>query len=160
MHGDFGYRWPQVFCIHARRRLLRQTPPQRRERHQHMGRDTPLTPVKRLLDQLLPHANAHEIHRELRFTPHTARPGAWRKTLGAARGPQVSVVALRLEPANPHARRGMTAQSPVGPERLALAAPPRATVIRCLRPDGDRFCLRHTSDPKAQPIRLRHCPVF
>ena len=49
---------------------------------------------------------------------------------------------------------------PVGATRHSLDAPPRSTVIRCLRPDGDIFYLRHTPDPKLKPIVLLHCPVF
>ena len=53
------------------------------------------------------------------------------------------------------------AKSPVGLQRLARAAPPRATVIRCLRPDGDlSFHLRPAPELNVQPILRRHCPVF
>jgi hypothetical protein len=43
---------------------------------------------------------------------------------------------------------------------LTIAASPRSTVLRCLRPDGDVFYLRDAPDPKAKPIVLLHCPVF
>jgi hypothetical protein len=33
-------------------------------------------------------------------------------------------------------------------------------VIRCLRPDGDIYYLRHAPDQKAKPSVLLHCPVF
>ena len=49
---------------------------------------------------------------------------------------------------------------PVGDQRHAINAPPRSTVIRCLRPDGDTFYLRHAPDPMAKPIVLLHVPVF
>ena len=39
-------------------------------------------------------------------------------------------------------------------------APANSTVIRCLRPDGDIFYLRHAPNPKAKPFVLLHCPVF
>jgi hypothetical protein len=41
-----------------------------------------------------------------------------------------------------------------------MDAPPRSTVIRCLRPDGDLYYLRHAPDLKAKPIVLLHGPVF
>ena len=58
------------------------------------------------------------------------------------------------------ARVGDVAKSPAGLQRLAIAAAPRATVIRCLRPDGDLYCLRHPPDPKTKPVILLHCPAF
>ena len=52
------------------------------------------------------------------------------------------------------------AKSPAGLQRLAVAAAPRATVIRCLRSDGDLDYLRHPPDPKTKPVILLHCPAF
>ena len=50
---------------------------------------------------------------------------------------------------------------PAGSQHQATDAPPRSTVIRCLRPDGDIDYLRHASNPKAKPLLLLlHCPVF
>ena len=113
-----------------------------------------------LLDQLLPHANQHEIHRELGATPDAARQQAL-----AENRPQ-----LRPVPSCPwwpfvwsqqtRVRVGDDGKVPVGPHRQSIDAPPRATVIRCLRPDGDLYYLRHAPDPKAKPIVLLHCPVF
>ena len=113
-----------------------------------------------LLDQLLPHVNQHEIHRELGATPHTAR--------GQALAEKRSV--LRPVPACPwwpyvwsqqtRVRVGDDGKVPVGLQRQRITAPPRSTVIRCLRPDGDVFYLRYPPDPKAKPIVLLHCPVF
>ena len=119
-----------------------------------------LVGANRLLDQLLTHANQHEIHRELGTTPHAAR--------AQALADKHSV--LRLAPPDPwwpfvwsqqtRVRVGDDGKVPVGSQRQALDAPPRATVIRCLRPDGDIYYLRHAPDPKTKPIVLLHCPVF
>jgi hypothetical protein len=113
-----------------------------------------------LLQQLLAHANEHEIHRELGTPPHAARNQA------LAQNGSV----LRRAPACPwwpyvwslrtHVRVGDDGKVPVGPHRLPIAAPPRSTVLRCLRYDGDVFYLRHGPDPKAKPALLLHCPVF
>ena len=113
-----------------------------------------------LLAQLLAHANEHEIHRELGTTPQAA----FSQALAEKRS------ALRPAPACPwwpyvwsqqtRVRVGDDGKVPVGPHRLAIAASPRSTVLRCLRPDGDVFYLRDAPDPKAKPIVLLHCPIF
>jgi len=113
-----------------------------------------------LLDQLLPHANQHEIHRELGTTPHAARDLALSEKRSV----------LRPVPACPwwpyvwsqrtHVRVGDDGKVPVHNQRHSIAAPPRSTVVRCLRPDGDLFYLHQAPDPKAQPLVLLHCPVF
>jgi hypothetical protein len=112
------------------------------------------------LDQLLVHANHHEIHRELGATPQAARTQALAENRSV----------LRPVPACPwwpfvwsqqtRVRVGDEGPVPVGAQRPALAAPPRATVIRCLRPDGDSFYLRYAPAPQTQPFVLLHCPVF
>ncbi len=116
--------------------------------------------ANRLLDQLLPHVNQHEIHRELGTTPHAARQQALAEKRSA----------LQPVPACPwwpfvwsqqtRVRVGDDGKVPAGPHRHRLDAPPRSTVIRCLRPDGDLYYLRHAPDRKAKPIVLLHCPVF
>ena len=116
--------------------------------------------ANRLLDQLLPHVNQHEVHRELGITPEAARQ--------QARAQKRSV--LRPVPACPwwpfvwsqlhRTRVGDDGKVPVGSQRMSIDAPPRSTVVRCLRPDGDSYYLRNAPDPKAQPIVLLHCPVF
>ena len=113
-----------------------------------------------LLDQLLPHANEHEIHRELGITPHAARQQALAEKRSV----------LRPVPACPWwpfiwsqrtpVRVGDDGKVPVGAQRQTVDAPPRSTVIRCLRPDGDIYYLRHVPDPAAKPVVLLHCPVF
>lgn len=113
-----------------------------------------------LLDQLLPHANQHEIHRELGTTPHAARQQALAENRSV----------LRPAPACPwwpfvwsqqtRVRVGDDGKVPVGTQRQSVDAPPRSTVIRCLRPDGDIYYLRHAPDPNPKPLVLLHCPVF
>jgi len=116
--------------------------------------------ANRLLDQLLPHVNQHEIHRELGTTPHKARQQALAQ--------QHSV--LRPAPACPwwpfvwsqqtRVRVGDDGKVPVATQRQSVNAPPRSTVVRCLRPDGDIYYLRQAPDPKTKPVVLLHCPVF
>ena len=116
--------------------------------------------ANQLLDQLVAHANAHEIHRELGTTPLAAHD--------QARAENRSV--LRPVPPCPwwpfvwseHARVrvGDDGKVPVGIQRHSLDVPPRTLVTRCLRPDGDIYYLRHDPDPKTKPEILLHCPVF
>ena len=116
--------------------------------------------ANRLLDQLLPHVNQQEIHRELGTTPAAARQ--------KARTEKRSV--LRPVPACPwwpfvwsqrtRVRVGDDGKVPAGSQRLSIDAPPRSTVVHCLRPDGDIYYLRHAPDLKAKPLLLLHCPVF
>jgi hypothetical protein len=116
--------------------------------------------ANRLLDQLLPHANTHEIHRELGTPPQTA----WNRALTEKRS------VLRPAPACPwwpyvwslqtRVRIGDDGKVPVGGQRLSIDAPPRSTVWRCLRPDGDIYYLRHAPNPFNKPMVLLHCPVF
>jgi hypothetical protein len=113
-----------------------------------------------LLQQLLAHANEHEIHRELATTPQTAR--------GQALADNRSV--LRPAPACPwwpyiwslqtRLRVGDDGKVPLGPHRMTIGAPPRSSVLRCQRYDGDVFYLRHAPDPNAKPSLLLHCPAF
>ena len=116
--------------------------------------------ANRLLDQLLPHANQYEIHRELGPTPQAARDLALSENRSV----------LRPTPACPwwpfvwsqqtRIRVDDDGTVPVGTQRQSIDAPPRTTVIRCLRPDGDIYYLRHAPNPKAKPEVLLHCPVF
>jgi hypothetical protein len=119
-----------------------------------------LGPANQLLDQLLPHANANELHRELGVTPQVARDQALAERKSV----------LRPAPACPwwpfvfsqqtRVRVGDDGKVPIGHLRSAIDAPPRSTVIRCLRPDGDIYFLRSAPDPKKQPLVLLHHPVF
>jgi len=113
-----------------------------------------------LLQELLAHANEHEIHRELGTTPQAARSQALadnhsvlRRTPPCPWWPYIWSQQTRV-------RVGDDGKVPVGPHRLPIAAPPRSTVLRCLRPDGDLFYLRSAPDPQSKPILLLHCPVF
>jgi hypothetical protein len=113
-----------------------------------------------LLQQLLSHANEHEVHRELGTTPQTARNQALAQTRSVLRRlpacpwwPYVWSLQTRV-------RVGDDGKVPLGPHRLPIAAQPRSTVWRCQRPDGDVFYLRHAPDPAAKPAVLLHCPVF
>ncbi len=113
-----------------------------------------------LLDQLVPHANQHEIHRELGQTPHQALQQALAQKRSVIRpAPKCPWWPFVWSLQTP-VRVGDDGQVPVATLRQRIDAPPRATVIRCLRPDGDLFYLRHSPDPKTKPIILLHCPVF
>jgi hypothetical protein len=119
-----------------------------------------LTGANQLLDQLLTHANQHEIHRELGTTPLSAYQQALAQKHSV----------LRPAPACPwwpfvwsqqsRVRVGDDGKVPVGPQRQSIDAPPRTTVIRCLRPDGDIYYLRLAPNPNAKPVVLLHCPIF
>jgi len=113
-----------------------------------------------LFDQLVPHANQPEIHRELGQTPLQAHQQALSENRSALRPappcpwwPCVWSQQTRL-------RVGDDAKVPVGAQRHPIDASPRSTVIRCLRPDGDIYYLRHAPDPNAKPLVLLHCPAF
>ena len=116
--------------------------------------------ANQLLDQLLPHVNRNENHRELGTTPHRAREQA----LAEKRSVMRPVPACPWWPfvwsQQTRVRVGDDGKVPVGTQRLRLDAPPRSTVIRCLRPDGDIYFLRHQPAPTSKPIILLHCPVF
>lgn len=113
-----------------------------------------------LLDQLLPHVNQQEIHRELGATPHQVRQHALAHNRSVLRPlptcpwwPYVWSQPTRV-------RVGEDGKVPVDPTRQRIDAPPRSTLIRCLRPDGDIFYLRHPPEKHTKPIVLLHCPVF
>jgi hypothetical protein len=119
-----------------------------------------LTGANQLLDQLVPHANQHEVHRELGCPPRQAH----RQALAEGR------TQIRSAPPCPwwpyvwsqqtRVRVGDDGTVPAGAQRHPIDAPPRSTVIRCLRPDGDTCYLRHAPDLKTNPIVLLHVPVF
>lgn len=121
---------------------------------------TNLSQANALLDQLLVHANAYEIHRELGCTPQAARDLAQRENRSV----------LRPVPACPWWRYVFSQQTtvqvgddgkvPVGHLRYPISAPPRSRVVRCQRYDGDTFFLRSKPQPNTQPILLLHIPPF
>lgn len=121
---------------------------------------TCLSQANPLLDQLLAHANAQEVHRELGCTPQAARVLAQRENRSA----------LRPVPPCPWWRYVFSQQTTVqvgddgkvavGHLRYPIGAPPRSRVVRCQRYDGDTFFLRSKPQPHAQPIVLLHIPPF
>jgi len=115
-----------------------------------------LVGANHLLDQLVPHANQHEVHRELGQTPLQAHQQALAENRSAIRPapacpwwPYVWSQQTRL-------RVGDDGKVPVGAQRHPIDASPRSTVIRCLRPDGDIYYLQHAPDQNAKPIVLLH----
>jgi hypothetical protein len=113
-----------------------------------------------LLDQLLPHVNQHEIHRELGTTPYTAKQQALAKKRSVLRPVPPCPWWPFVWSQQTRVRVGDDGKVPVGSQRQTIDAPPRSKVIRCLRPDGDVFYLRQSPNPKAKPVILLHCPVF
>jgi hypothetical protein len=119
-----------------------------------------LVGANHLLDQLVPHANQHEIHRELGQTPLQAQQQALAEKRSVLRPVPPCPWWPYVWSQQTRVRVGDDGKVPVGSQRQSLAAPPRSTVIRCLRPDGDIYYLRHTPNPNAKPIVLLHCPIF
>ncbi len=116
--------------------------------------------ANRLLDQLLPHVTPPEIHRALDTTPHAARQQALAEKRSVLRPVPPCPWWPFVWSQQTRVRIGDDGKVPVGAHRQSIDAPPRAIVIRCLRPDGDIYYLRHAPDPKAKPVVLLHCPVF
>jgi len=116
--------------------------------------------ANQLLDQLLPHVNQNEIHRELGTTPHLAREQALAERRSVIRPVPACPWWPFVWSQQTRVRVSDDGKVPVGTQRLRLDAPPRSIVIRCLRPDGDIYFLRHAPDPAAKPTILLHCPVF
>lgn len=119
-----------------------------------------LTGANRLLDQLVPHANQHELHRELGRTPQAAHQQALADQRSVIRPAPQCPWWPYVWSQQTRVRVGDDGKVPVGDQRHVLAAPPRSTVIRCLRPDGDIYYLRHAPEPNAKPIVLLHVPIF
>jgi len=119
-----------------------------------------LVGANHLLDQLLAHANQHEIHRELRQTPHAAHCQALAEHRSVIRPAPQCPWWPYVWSQQTRVRVGDDGKVPFGPKRHSIDAPPRTTVIRCLRPDRDLYYLRHAPAPDAKPIVLLHCPIF
>ena len=119
-----------------------------------------LVEANHLPDQLVPHANQREIHRELGQTSGQAQPQALAENRSVIRPvprcPWWPCVWSQQAPV----RVGGDGKVPAGTQRHRIDAPSRSTVLRCLRPDGDSYYLRNAPDPEAKPIVLRHCPIF
>jgi hypothetical protein len=119
-----------------------------------------LVGANHLLDQLVPHANQHEIHREIGQTPLQAQQQALAEKRSVLRPAPNCPWWPYVWSQQTRVRVGDDGKVPVGAQRQPIEAPPRSTVIRCLRPDGDIYYLRCAPDPKAKPVVLLHCPVF
>lgn len=119
-----------------------------------------LAGANHLLDQLVPHGNQYEIHRELGQTPHAAHQQALAEKRSAIRPAPQCPWWPYVWSQQTRVRVGDDGKVPVGDQRHLIDAPPRSTLIRCLRPDGDTYYLRHTPDSKAKPLVLLHIPVF
>ena len=119
-----------------------------------------LVGANHLLDQLLPHVNQHEIHRELGTTPHAARARALAENRSLLRPMPSCPWWPYVWSERTRVRVGDDGKVPVGPHRQKIDALPRSTVIRCLRPDGDLFYLHRPPEQQTKPIVLLHCPVF
>lgn len=119
-----------------------------------------IEPANNLLDQLLPHANTHEIHRELGTTPQRAWDLAMKEKRSALQPtptcPWWPFVWSQLS----RVRVGEDGKVPVGSQRLSIDAPPRSSVVRCLRPDGEVYFLKEPPNTQNTPSVLLHCPVF
>lgn len=113
-----------------------------------------------LLDQLLPHVNRHEIHRELGITPLAAKQQALDQKRSVLRPIPKCPWWPFVWSQQTTIRVGDDGKVPVGSQRQTINATPRSKVVRCLRPDGDVYYLRQAPDPKAKPTVLLHCPVF
>ena len=119
-----------------------------------------LVGANHLLDQLVPHANQHEIHRELGQTPQAAQQQALAEKRSVLRPAPSCPWWPYVWSQQTRVRVGDDGKVPAGSQRHPIEASPRTAVIRCLRPDGDIYYLRYAPDPKAKPIVLLHCPVF
>jgi transposase InsO family protein len=110
--------------------------------------------ANRLLDQLLPHVNQHEIHRELGTTPATARL--------QARTENRSV--LRPAPNCPWwpfvwsqrtiLKVGPDGRVPIGSQLLRVHAPPGSKAILCHHPSGHHSVLAAPPIQKQKPLIL------
>lgn len=116
--------------------------------------------ANRLIDQLLPHVNQHEIHRELGTTPAAARQQARTQNRSVLRPVPLCPWWPFVWSQRTHVRVGDDGKVPIGSQRLSIVAPPRSLVLRCLRPDGDIYYLRQAPKPNSKPLILLHCPVF
>ncbi len=119
-----------------------------------------ITGANQLLAQLVPHANQHEVHRELGQTPQAAHQQALAEKRSVIRPAPQCPWWPYVWSQQTRVRVGDDGKVPVGSQRRAIDAPPRSQLIRCLRPDGDTFYLRHAPNQKAKPIVLLHVPVF
>jgi hypothetical protein len=119
-----------------------------------------LDSANRLIDKLLAHANANEIHRELGTTPQQAWGTALEESRSSLRPPVACSWWPYVWSQQSKVRVGDDGKVPAGSQRLKVEAAPRSTVVRCLCPNGDIFFLKDPPNPKNKPIVLLHCPPF
>jgi hypothetical protein len=119
-----------------------------------------IEPANALLDQLLAHANAHEIHRELGSTPNAARAQALAENRSKLRPPPRCPWWPFVWSVRSTVRVGDDGKVPVRTLRLSVDAPPRSRLIHCLLPDGDIFLLKSPPAKNSLPLVLLHSPVF
>ena len=119
-----------------------------------------LEPANALLEQLLAHANAHEIHRELRSTPSAAHRQALAQNRSKLRPPPACPWWRFVWSLRSTVRVGDDGKVPVRSLRLSVDAPPRSRLTRCLLPDGDIFYRKSPPAKIALPLILLHAPVF
>ncbi len=179
-HSFFFTHTPEVFtqlgaALHFYGIALRYAPtPQAKgkieRRHQYFQDRLPplfaadkiidLESANALIDKVLPHANQHEIHRELGTTPHAARKQALAEKRSVLRPAPKCPWWPYVWSQQTMVRVGDDGKVPVGTQRQSVNVPPRTKVIRCFRPDGDIFFLQHAPDPNTKPMVLLHCPIF
>lgn len=121
---------------------------------------TCLSQANPLLDQLLAHANAQEIHREIGCTPQAARDLALQENRSASRPAPTCPWWRFVFSQQTSVQVGDDGKVPVGHLRYPIDAPPRSRVLRCHRYDGDTFYLRSKPQPNTQPLVLLHVPPF
>jgi hypothetical protein len=119
-----------------------------------------LQPANALLQQLLAHANAHEIHREIGTTPQDARQQAIREHRCVLRPPPSCPWWRFVWSLRSTVRVGDDGKVPIRNLRLSVDAPPRSRLVHCLLPDGDIFLLKSPPAKDALPVVLLHSPVF
>lgn len=119
-----------------------------------------LEPANALLDQLLAHANAHEIHRELGSTPAAAHRQALAQNRSKLRPPPACPWWRFVWSLRSSVRVGDDGKVPVRTLRLSVDAPPRSRLTRCLLPDGAIFFLKSPPAKNSLPLILLHSPVF
>jgi hypothetical protein len=110
-----------------------------------------LVGANHLLDQLVPHANQHEIHRELRMKPQQA----WKLAQKEKRSvrpvpccpwwPFVWSVRTSIKVA-PEGR------VPIGSQLLRVVAAPGSKLILCHHPSGHYSVLADKPDQKNKPV--------
>ena len=131
------------------------------ELHRRLGFQTDRASVRRwaIQNRLTPDTRYKQAP-QLGMTPHAARELALTEKRSVLRRAPACPCWPYVWSQRTHVRVGDDGKVPVHDQRYSIAAPPRSTVVRCLRPDGDLFYLHHAPDPKTHPLVLLHCSVF